>query len=315
VRRWHGKSVGWLAAALACAAAGQLLPEFYITMLNYVGLYALVALGLVVLTGVSGITSFGQAAFVGIGAYTTAVLATHYGASPWLGLLAGVAINLAAAVLLGGVTLRLSGHYLPLGTICWSVSLYYVFGNVAAFGGQIGMIGIPAITIFGYPLDAGRRMYYLIWAITLVALVLTDNVLHSRPGRAMRALKRFGHYWPHNDGIYLRKLAMSYLNASPRVGTCFIVRDAYFGGNPAVKSQVREEYIHNILDSDYVLCVRGGGNFSFRFFDQHRHSSIYGLSQFRVPPAPENRASASVWVQQRNVLNGEPKSSFGVSEM
>ena len=84
---------------------------------------------------------------------------------------------------------------------------------------------------------------------------------------AMRALKKLGHHWPHNDGIYLRKLAMSHLNASRRVETSFIVRDAYFGGNPTVMSRVRAEYIRNILDSDYVLCVRGGGNFSFRFFE------------------------------------------------
>jgi hypothetical protein len=84
---------------------------------------------------------------------------------------------------------------------------------------------------------------------------------------AMRTLKRLGYYWPHNDGIYLRKLAMSHLNASRLVDTSFIVRDAYFGGIPAPQSQVRTEYIQNILESDYVLCVRGNGNFSFRFFE------------------------------------------------
>jgi branched-chain amino acid transport system permease protein len=189
VRRLCGRSAGWIAAVVAFALAGQLLPEFHITLLNYVGLYALVALGLVMLTGVSGITSFGQAAFVGIGAYSTAVISTHFGLSPWLGLIAGLAINFLTAAVLGGVTLRLSGHYLPLGTICWSVSLYYVFGNIAALGGQMGLTGIPAISIFDYPLDAGRRMYYLIWIVTLTSLLLTDNVLRSRPGRAMRALK------------------------------------------------------------------------------------------------------------------------------
>ena len=84
---------------------------------------------------------------------------------------------------------------------------------------------------------------------------------------AMRALKSLGYHWPHNDGIYLRKLAMSHLNASRRVETSFIVRDAYFGGNLDLKGRVRTEYIRNILDSDYVLCVRGNGNFSFRFFE------------------------------------------------
>src|SRR5262245_50913353 len=126
----------WLAITAAFAIAGQMLPEFYVTLFNYIGLYSLVALGLVVLTGVLGITSFGQAAFVGIGAYATAVATTHFGLSPWIGLLLGLIINLVAALILGGITLRLSGHYLPLGTICWSVSLYYVFGNIEAFGGQ-----------------------------------------------------------------------------------------------------------------------------------------------------------------------------------
>ena len=63
---------------------------------------------------------------------------------------------------------------------------------------------------------------------------------------------------------------MSQLKASQLVGTSFIVREDYFGGlmlDPTVKARVREEYIHNILDSDYVLCVRGWGNFSFRFFE------------------------------------------------
>jgi hypothetical protein len=87
---------------------------------------------------------------------------------------------------------------------------------------------------------------------------------------AMWAMKNFGHYSPLNDGIYLRQLAMSQLKASQHVGTSFIVRDAYFGGStldPAVKPRVRAEYIRNILESDYVLCVRGWGNFSFRFFE------------------------------------------------
>jgi branched-chain amino acid transport system permease protein len=180
---------GVLAVVAALLIGGRVLPEFYITLLNYIGLYALVALGLVLLTGVSGITSFGQAAFVGIGAYTTAAVTVNFGLSPWLGLVAGLLVNLVFAAVLGFITLRLSGHYLPLGTICWSVSIYYVFGNLDQLGGQTGMMGIPAISLFGATLDSGRSMYLLIWAVTLVALLLTQNLLESRPGRAMRALK------------------------------------------------------------------------------------------------------------------------------
>ena len=65
-------------------------PEFWITLANYIGLYSIVALGLVLLTGVAGLTSFGQAAFVGLGAYATAYLSTQFGLSPWVGLLAGL---------------------------------------------------------------------------------------------------------------------------------------------------------------------------------------------------------------------------------
>src|ERR1700754_2801346 len=66
------------------------VPEYWITLLNYIGLYSIVAIGLVLLTGIGGMTSFGQAAFVGVGAYATAFLTTQYGVSPWLGVVAGV---------------------------------------------------------------------------------------------------------------------------------------------------------------------------------------------------------------------------------
>jgi branched-chain amino acid transport system permease protein len=123
--------VVFLAILVAVPLAG---PPFYVTLGNYVGLYSLVALGLVVLTGVAGQTSFGQAAFVGLGAYTSAYLTTQYGASPWLTLLVGIAITLVVALFLGFITLRMKGHYLPLATIAWGMSLYYVFGNLEMLG-------------------------------------------------------------------------------------------------------------------------------------------------------------------------------------
>jgi branched-chain amino acid transport system permease protein len=174
------------------------LPEFHITLLNYIGLYALVALGLVLLTGVGGLTSFGQAAFVGIGAYTSAYLTTTeglpgfvawVGASPWLTLPAAILLTVAVAAVLGLLTLRLSGHYLPLGTIAWGMSLYFLFGNVSFLGGHTGVSGIPAISVFGIDLKDGRYFYYLIWLVVLAATWATQNLLDSREGRAIRALK------------------------------------------------------------------------------------------------------------------------------
>src|SRR5215212_3397239 len=104
------------------------VPEFWITQANYIGLYTLVVIGLVLLTGVAGLTSFGQAAFVGLGAYTAAYLTLTYGVSPWLTLWIGLVFTALAALVLAWVTLRMSGHYLPLATIAWGLSLFYLLG-------------------------------------------------------------------------------------------------------------------------------------------------------------------------------------------
>ena len=167
-------------------------PEFWITQLNYVGLASLVVLGLILLTGVGGLTSFGQAAFVGIGAYSTAWLTTALGVSPWLALLAGLILTFLVAYVLGAITLRLSGHYLPLGTIAWCLSLYYLFGNLQFLGQYDGISGIAPIHFFGLSLGDGRHIYYLIWAVVLLSMWATRNLLDSRPGRAIRALKSGG---------------------------------------------------------------------------------------------------------------------------
>ena len=174
---------------IAIAAAPFIVPPFWITLGNYIGLYSIVTLGLVLLTGVAGQTSFGQAAFVGLGAYTTAYLSTRFGASPWLALAIGIAITLAVALMLGFITLRMKGHYLPLATIAWGISLYFLFGNLDFLGGHTGMTGIPALSLFGFELRDERRYFYLIWTSALAALWATHNLLDSRPGRAIRSLK------------------------------------------------------------------------------------------------------------------------------
>ncbi len=164
-------------------------PQFWVTLGNYVGLYSIVALGLVLLTGVAGQTSFGQAAFVGIGAYTTAILSTHYAMSPWINVVVGLVLTLALSLFLGFITLRMKGHYLPLATIAWGISLALLFGNLEFLGGHTGLSGIPALDLFGVELRNERYFYFLIWGFAIVALWATDNLLDSRQGRAIRALR------------------------------------------------------------------------------------------------------------------------------
>jgi ABC-type branched-subunit amino acid transport system ATPase component/ABC-type branched-subunit amino acid transport system permease subunit len=185
----RGAIVLGLAAVALLAAAPLWAAEFTITLLNYIGVYALVALGLVLLTGVGGLTSFGQASFVGIGAYATAWLTTTYGASPWLGLLLALAVTGLIAGLLGALTLRLSGHFLPLGTIAWGLSIFYLFGNIKALGGNNGLNGVPPITIGSLSLAPTAAIYYLIWIVLGLAMLLIANLLQSREGRAIRSLR------------------------------------------------------------------------------------------------------------------------------
>ncbi|MGV7241034.1 branched-chain amino acid ABC transporter ATP-binding protein/permease [Caballeronia sp. M23-90] len=168
------------------------MPEYWITLLNYIGLYSIVAIGLVLLTGIGGMTSFGQAAFVGVGAYSTAYLTTQFGVSPWLALIVGVVLTALIALLLGMVTMRLSGHFLPLGTIAWGLSLFFLFGNLEFLGKYDGINGIPILNLFGWHLESGRSIYYLIWVVVLLAVISVQNLLNSRPGRAIRALRGGG---------------------------------------------------------------------------------------------------------------------------
>ncbi|MFM8918706.1 MAG: ATP-binding cassette domain-containing protein [Limnohabitans sp.] len=179
----------WLLAAAVPLVALLPLPDFWIAKLNYIGLYALVCLGLVLLTGVGGLTSFGQAAFVGVGAYTTAYLTLNTGMSPWLTLLVGLGITAISALVVGAITLRMSGHYLPLATIAWGLSLYYLMGNLDALGKYDGLLGLKSLSIGSLDIGQGRLFFILTWAILIAGAVALLNLLDSRPGRAIRSLK------------------------------------------------------------------------------------------------------------------------------
>jgi branched-chain amino acid transport system permease protein len=171
------------------AAAPLFLAEFQVTLMNYIGLATMIALGLVLLTGVAGVMSFGQQVFAGLAAYTTAVLTTKYGASPWISLFASLFLVAAVSLFLGAITLRLSGHYLPISTIAWGIAIYFLFGNMELLGKYTGIPDLPPISLGAFKLNTNGRIYYLIWILALALLVASANLLDSRTGRAIRALR------------------------------------------------------------------------------------------------------------------------------
>jgi len=169
--------------------APAIFGSFTITLMNYIGIYAFAVLGLVLLTGVGGLTSFGQAAFVGIGAYATAWYTAVQGGSPWIGLLLALLLTGLVATVLGAATLRLGGHFLPLSTIAWGIAIFFLFGNIDAIGRYSGLSGIPAITIGPISLGGNLAMYCFIWGLLGIVMLLCRNLLDSRKGRAIRSLR------------------------------------------------------------------------------------------------------------------------------
>jgi branched-chain amino acid transport system permease protein len=183
------RTIPLLALVVPAVLLPVIAPAFWVILLSYVGIHALVVIGLVVLTGVGGLTSLGQAMFVGMSAYTTAVLTTKFGMSPWMTLPIAVLLTGLVAALIGLITLSLSGHYLAVATIAWNVTFYYVAANSDLLGRYDGLSGIPSPFIGDWSLADPVRFYYFTLLVLLVAIIATQNLLDSRVGRAIRALK------------------------------------------------------------------------------------------------------------------------------
>jgi len=199
-----------LAAAAVAAAAGVALfaSSYYVTLASFVLLYATVALGLTLMTGFAGLISFGQAAFVGIGAYAAGYLAVAHGVPGWATLLAGVALATLSAASIGALTLSMGGHYLSLATLAWGVVVYYGLGIIEPLGGFNGLAGIPALNLFGVDFASERSMFCLIAGGFALAFWLVRNLLDSRLGRAVRAL-RAGADLPEAFGAHAFRLKVA----------------------------------------------------------------------------------------------------------
>ncbi|MER7169925.1 branched-chain amino acid ABC transporter permease [Streptomyces mesophilus] len=150
-------------------------------------LSAIVVTGLSMLMGYAGQVSLGQASFTMIGAYTAALIATH-GQPTWLGLLAAPFVATAAAALIGIPLLRLRGHRLAFATLAVQLVLLSIVGQQEWTGGDIGLQGIPLLTIGGYEFSGDRPYICLALAALLLVVLITRNVVASRPGRGLRAL-------------------------------------------------------------------------------------------------------------------------------
>lgn len=178
----------WLILA-AAALAPALLTTYQVSVATYVMIFAIVCIGLVLMTGIAGMMSFGQAAFVGIGAYSTAYFTTTFAVSPWLGLAIALAASGIVAALIGSITVRMSGHYLALATLCFCISFYFLVGNTEAFGLFNGISRIPPLAIGGLELRSEIGGYLAVLAALTLVVCWTRRILASRSGRILRSLR------------------------------------------------------------------------------------------------------------------------------
>lgn len=163
--------------------------SFYLTQATFAGIYVIVAVGIGLLMGFAGQISLGQAAFYGLGAYTTAVLTTTFGLSPWISLLFSLLIPAVLAFIMGFTMSRLSGYYLAMATLALGMIVHSVLVEWRGVTkGATGFFGIPQINLFGITLNQGINYYYFVWFFALLVVVISLNIVHSRVGRALRSI-------------------------------------------------------------------------------------------------------------------------------
>ncbi len=163
--------------------------SYYLNVLVFVGIYSLITIGLSLLMGYAGQISLGQAAFFGLGAYTSGVLSAKFGISPWLALLAAIFVTGGIAFLIGAPALKLKGHYLAMATLAFGYIVFIVFNQASSYtGGPSGFGQIPRFRLGNFLFRTDVHYYYLVWTLVIVVLLVSLNVIHSRVGRALRSI-------------------------------------------------------------------------------------------------------------------------------
>lgn len=195
---------GALAIVVVMALLPNLIGTANLHAINITGIFCLAIIGLDLLTGISGLVSLGQAGFMAVGGYLTAILAVQHHVPTWAGLLAGLGGSLIVAALLGAVCSRVRGMYLAIVTLAFGILVESLGNTLNVTGGPSGIAGIPPFSIFGFSFDTDTRFYYLIWMLVLVALILVANLVRSLRGRALLAM--------HGDDVGARSLGL----ATPR---------------------------------------------------------------------------------------------------
>ncbi|WP_066702557.1 branched-chain amino acid ABC transporter permease [Curvibacter delicatus] len=179
----------WLAvAAILLLLFPFVASDYWLYLACLVCINVASATGLNILTGYTGLVSLGQAAFMGLGAYTVAIMQLRLGTPFLLNILAGGCVAMLGGLIVGIPSLRVKGLYLAIATIAASFITHFIFANTSFTGGTGGLT-LPPASAFGVLLDTSFRLYWVIVPVTVLMLLGAANLFRTRVGRAFIAIR------------------------------------------------------------------------------------------------------------------------------
>lgn len=182
-------------AILSAIALILMLPVFtnnqYIIHLTIIWLiWIIISQGLNIIVGYTGYASLAQGAFLGVGAYTSALLTLRLGISFWLALIAAIVVSMLVGAVIGYPSLRMKGHYFAIVTLAFGVIIWIILMGWYQFtGGDIGLSGIERPTFFGISLSSNTNYYYLTAIVCIICIAVKTNFVNSKFGRALKAIR------------------------------------------------------------------------------------------------------------------------------
>ena len=223
----------WVTAVivvLLIAVIPLVLHEYYLSIFNLIFIAVVGALGLNILVGYTGQISIGHAAFMSVGAYTAANLATKLGLPFWITLPAGGLMAAFIGVIVGIPSLRIKGTYLAIATLASQLIIEWVINHTPAIsGGASASIEVPRPMLFGTPLKSQHQLYYFLLFFAMLAIVATMNLARSRIGRAFVAI-RDQDIAAEIIGINIfRYKLLAFAISSFYAGVCGVLYTYYFG--------------------------------------------------------------------------------------
>ena len=248
----HGGHVFWYGALLLLlVAAPWLFAEYWLAQLTFILIYSIAGLGFMLLAGFTGLFSLGHAAFLGVGAYTQAVM-TNAGVPFPIALACAAGLSAAVGLVVGLPALRVKGIYLGMATLSFGFIVEEVFARWEKVTGGNSGIHIKAPDIFGWKLNTGAEFYFLCLVLTVGSTLAILNLLRSPTGRAFVAI-RDSEISAQSMGIHLaRYKTLSFALSAALAGIA--------GALYAHKLQFISPEQFNILQSiDLLLMIVVGG--------------------------------------------------------